>query len=110
MSCNTGACFAAWLIVIALAGFPLVAVLAWIGKRRVGNLPLFEATQNAHAAISIALRLNSELAEAQTSLGLCVLGAGEQRVAAAQFTKAIELDPDNVDAYLQRANLLRNQG
>ena len=83
---------------------------AWIGKRRIGNLPLFEATQNAHDAISIALRLNSELAEAQTSLGLCVLGAGEQRAAAAQFTKAIELDPDNVNAYLQRANLLRNQG
>jgi len=83
---------------------------AWIGKRRIGNLPLFEATQNAHDAISIALRLNSELAEAQTSLGLCVLGAREQRAAAAQFTKAIELDPDNVNAYLQRANLLRNQG
>ena len=83
---------------------------AWIGKRRIGNLPLFEATQNAHDAISSALRLNSELAEAQTSLGLCVLGAGEQRAAAAQFTKAIELDPDNVNAYLQRANLLRNQG
>ena len=83
---------------------------AWIGIRRIGNLPLFEATQNAHDAISSALRLNSELAEAQTSLGLCVLGAGEQRTAAAQFTKAIELDPDNVDAYLQRANLLRDQG
>ena len=83
---------------------------AWIGKRRIGNLSLFEATQQAHDAISSALRLNSELAEAQTSLGLCVLGAGEQRAAASQFTKAIELDPNNVDAYLQRANLLRDQG
>ena len=83
---------------------------AWIGKRRIGNLSLFEATQHAHNAISSALRLNGELAEAQTSLGLCVLGAGEQRAAASQFTKAIELDPDNVDAYLQRANLLRDQG
>ena len=83
---------------------------AWIGKRRIGNLSLFEATQQAHGAISSALRLNSGLAEAQTSLGLCVLGAGEQRVAASQFSKAIELDPNNVDAYLQRANLLRDQG
>jgi TolB-like protein/tetratricopeptide (TPR) repeat protein len=83
---------------------------AWIGKRRIGNLSLFEATQQAHDAISIALRLNSELAEAQTSLGLCILGAGEQRSAASLFTKAIELDPDNVDAHLQRANLLRDQG
>ena len=83
---------------------------AWIGKRRIGNLSLFEATQQAHDAISSALRLNSELAEAQTSLGLCVLGAGEQRIAASQFSKAIELDPSNVDAYLQRANLLRDQG
>ncbi len=83
---------------------------AWIGKRRVGNLSLFNATQQAHDAISSALILNSELAEAQTSLGLCVLGAGDQRAAASQFTKAIELDPNNVDAYLQRANLLRDQG
>jgi len=83
---------------------------AWIGKRRIGNLSLIEATQQAHDAISSALRLNSELAEAQTSLGLCVLGAGEQRAAASQFTKAIGLDPNNVDAYLQRANLLRDQG
>jgi TolB-like protein/tetratricopeptide (TPR) repeat protein len=83
---------------------------AWIGKRRIGNLSLFEATQQAHDAISSALRLNSELAEAQTSLGLCVLGAGEQRAAASQFAKAIGLDPDNVDAHLQRANLLRDQG
>lgn len=83
---------------------------AWIGKRRIGNLSLFEATQYAHDAISSALRLDSELAEAQTSLGLCVLGAGEQRAAASQFAKAIGLDPDNVDAHLQRANLLRDQG
>jgi len=83
---------------------------AWIGKRRIGNLSLFEATQQAHDAISNALRLNSGLAEAQTSLGLCVLGAGEQRAAASQFAKAIGLDPDNVDAHLQRANLLRDQG
>ena len=32
---------------------------AWIGKRRIGNLSLFEATQQAHDAISSALRLNS---------------------------------------------------
>jgi TolB-like protein/Flp pilus assembly protein TadD len=83
---------------------------AWIGKRRIGNLSLFEASQQAHNAISSALRLNNQLAEAQTSLGLCVLGAGQQRQAALQFTRAIELDPDNVDAHLQRANLLRDQG
>jgi len=83
---------------------------AWIGKRRIGNLSLFEATQQAHEAISSALLLNSELPEAQTSLGLCVLGAGQERAAASQFAKAIELDPNYGDAYLQRANLLRDQG
>jgi TolB-like protein/Tfp pilus assembly protein PilF len=83
---------------------------AWIGKRRIGNLSLLEATRQAHDAISSALRLNSELAEAQTSLGLCVLGAGQERVAASQFSKAIELNPNYADAYLQRANLLRDQG
>jgi len=83
---------------------------AWIGKRKIGNLSLLAATQRAHDAISSALRLNNELAEAQTSLGLCVLGAGQERAAATQFAKAIELNPDYVDAYLQRANLLRNQG
>jgi adenylate cyclase len=83
---------------------------AWISKRRVGNLSLQEATQQSHDAITSALRLNSELAEAQTSLGLCVLGAGEERAAALQFAKAIALDPNYADAHLQRANLLRDQG
>lgn len=83
---------------------------AWIGKRKIGNLSMLTATQRSHDAISNALRLNGDLAEAQTSLGLCVLGAGQERTAASQFAKAIELDPDNVNAHLQRANLLRNQG
>lgn len=83
---------------------------AWIGKRKIGNLSLLTATQRSHDAITSALRLNSNLAEAQTSLGLCVLGAGQLRTAASQFAKAIELDPDNSNAYLQRANLLRDQG
>ena len=83
---------------------------AWIGKREIGNLSLLTATQRAHDAISNALRLNGELAEAQTSLGLCVLGAGQERAAASQFAKAIELDPNYADAHLQRANLLRDRG
>lgn len=83
---------------------------AWIGKRKIGNLSLLTATQRSHDAISTALRLNSELAEAQTSLGLCVLGAGQEHAAASQFAKAIELDPNYANAYLQRANLLRDQG
>ena len=83
---------------------------AWIVKRQIGNLSLLTATRQAHDAISNALRLNSDLAEAQTSLGLCVLGAGQERVAATQFAKAIELDPNYADAHLQRANLLRDQG
>jgi len=83
---------------------------AWLGKRAIGNLSMLTATQRAHDAISSALRLNGKLAEAQTALGLCVLGAGQQRIAASQFAKAIELDPNNADAHLQRANLLRDRG
>ena len=83
---------------------------AWLGKREIGNLSMLTATQRAHDAISSALRLNGKLAEAQTALGLCVLGAGQQRIAALQFAKAIELDPNNADAHLQRANLLRDRG
>ena len=83
---------------------------AWISKRRIGNLSLFAATRRAHDAISSALQINNKLAEAQTSLGLCVLGAGQERIAATQFAKAIELNPNYVDAHLQRANLLRDQG
>ncbi len=83
---------------------------AWLGKREIGNLSMLAATQRAHDAISSALRLNGKLAEAQTALGLCVLGAGQQRIAALQFAKAIELDPNNADAHLQRANLLRDRG
>ena len=83
---------------------------AWLGKREIGNLSMLTATQRAHDAISSALRLNGKLAEAQTALGLCVLGAGQQRIAASQFAKAIELDPNNANAHLQRANLLRDRG
>jgi len=83
---------------------------AWIGKREIGNLSLQTATQRAHDAITIALRLNGDLAEAQTSLGLCVLGAGQERAAASQFAKAIALDPNYTGAHLQRANLLRDRG
>lgn len=83
---------------------------AWIGKRQVGNLSLLTATQRAHDAITSALQLNNELAEAQTSLGLCVLGAGQERAAASQFAKAIELDPNYIEAHVQRANLLRDRG
>lgn len=83
---------------------------SWIGKREIGNLSLSTATQQAHDAITRALQLDSGLAEAQTSLGLCVLGAGQQRIAATQFAKAIELDPNSIDAHLHRANLARDQG
>jgi len=83
---------------------------AWLGKREIGNLSMLTATQRAHDAISSALRLNGKLAEAQTALGLCVLGAGQQRIAASQFAKAIALDPNNANAHLQRANLLRDRG
>ena len=41
---------------------------AWIGKRRIGNLSLLEATQQAHDAISSALRLNNELTRCCFSL------------------------------------------
>jgi len=83
---------------------------AWLGKREIGNMSLLTATQRAHDAITSALRLNGDLAEAQTSLGLCVLGAGQERTAASQFAKAIALDPNYTGAHLQRANLLRDRG
>ena len=83
---------------------------SWILLREVGNLSLLEATQRSHDAISKALQLNNALPEAQASLGLCILGGGESAGAARQFQKAIDLDPDYADAYLLRANLLRDQG
>lgn len=83
---------------------------SWILLREVGNLSLLEATQRSHEAISEALQLNNELPEAQASLGLCILGGGQNEGAARLFLKAIELDPDYADGYLLRANLLRDQG
>jgi TolB-like protein/Tfp pilus assembly protein PilF len=83
---------------------------AWITLREVGNLTLLEATLQSHDAISKAIQLNNALPEAQASLGLCILGGGDNTAAARQFQKAIELDPEYSDAYLLRANLLRNQG
>jgi len=83
---------------------------AWITLREVGNLTLLEATLQSHDAISKALQLNNALPEAQASLGLCILGGGDNREAARQFQKAIELDPEYSGAYLLRANLLRNRG
>ena len=83
---------------------------SWIVLRDVGNLTLLEATQRSHDAISKALQLNNSLPEAQASLGLCILGGGENVGAARQFEKAIELDPEYSEGYLLRANLLRDQG
>jgi TolB-like protein/Tfp pilus assembly protein PilF len=83
---------------------------SWIVLREVGNLSLLEATQQSHTAISKALQLNVALAEAQASLGLCILGGGDKSVAGRQFQKAIDLDPEYSDGYLLRANLLRDQG
>ncbi len=83
---------------------------SWIVLRDVGNLSLLEATQESHAAITRALQLNVSLPEAQASLGLCILGGGDKDVAARQFQKAIDLDPEYSDGYLLQANLLRDQG
>jgi len=83
---------------------------SWITLREVGNLTLLDATQRSHAAITKALILNNALPEAQASLGLCILGGGQSSVAARQFEKAIELDPDYSNGYLLRANLLRDRG
>lgn len=83
---------------------------SWIVLREVGNLSLLEATQNSHTAITRALQLNAGLPEAQASLGLCILGGGDKSAAGLQFQKAIDLDPEYSDAYLLRANLIRDQG
>jgi tetratricopeptide (TPR) repeat protein len=83
---------------------------SWITLREVGNLTLLDATQRSHAAITKALILNNALPEAQASLGLCILGGGQSSVAARQFQKAIDLDPDYSNGYLLRANLLRDRG
>jgi len=83
---------------------------AWITLREVGNLTLLEATLQSHDAISKAIQINNTLPEAQASLGLCILGGGDNEEAARQFQKAIDLDPEYPDAYLLRANLLRDQG
>jgi TolB-like protein/Tfp pilus assembly protein PilF len=83
---------------------------SWITLREVGNLSLMEATLQSHDAISRSIQLNNLLPEAQASLGLCILGGGDPAEAARQFQKAIDLDPEYVDAYLLRANLMRDQG
>ena len=83
---------------------------SWIVLREVGNLSLFEATQQSHVAITKALQLNAGLPEAQASLGLCILGGGDKSHAGLQFQKAIDLDPEYSDGYLLWANLLRDQG
>jgi adenylate cyclase len=83
---------------------------SWIMLREVGNLSLLEATQQSHTAITRALQLNVDLPEAQASLGLCILGGGDKSLAGLQFQKAIDLDPEYINGYLLRANLLRDQG
>jgi len=83
---------------------------AWILIRGIGNLSQFEATQRSHVAISKALQIDNQLPEAQTSLGLCILGGGDRDDAIAQFDRALEFDPDYVAAHMWRANTLRDQG
>lgn len=83
---------------------------AWIALREVGNLSLREATIQSHDAITKSIQLNDTLPEAHASLGLCILGGGDNTEAARQFQRAIDLDPEYSNAYLLRANVLRDQG
>lgn len=81
---------------LALSGLAdTYSLLSWYGY-----LSPAEAIPKAIAAAKQAMRLDSELAEAHTSLGFCLLchdwdWAGGER----EFRRAIELNPRNVPAH-----------
>jgi serine/threonine protein kinase/tetratricopeptide (TPR) repeat protein len=56
--------------------------------------------QHAKAAVSAAKNLNSQLPEVQLAIGDFHLRTGSYPDAALAFQRVLELDPENVDAYL----------
>ena len=64
--------------------------------------------QRAKAAVQAAENLNSRLPEVQVAIGDLNLRTGSYSAALSAFQRAIDLDPQNVDAYLGLGNTYDN--
>lgn len=73
---------------------------AYIDFSRRGNLSIDEAERQASRAVNQALEIDSELAEAHSTLGLLRLSAGDTEGAEAALRHAIKLNPNLADASL----------
>ena len=82
---------------------------AYIFLADFGNMPTGEAYQLAQTAAEKALAIDPDSPEAHTSMGLLLNNLSHQREAEAHFLKALEVNPNYVDAMLFYHNVLNSQ-
>jgi len=79
---------------------------AYIFLADYGNMPTGEAYQLAQAAAEKALSIDPDSPEAHTSMGLLLNNLSHRREAEGHFVKALQVNPNYVDAMLYyRSNL-----
>jgi TolB-like protein/tetratricopeptide (TPR) repeat protein len=64
----------------------------------------------AERACAQAVRLDRGLPAVHSALGMLYIGTGQHELAEQEYRRVIELDPDNVEAYLGLGNALKPQG
>ncbi len=74
-----------------------------------GNMPTGEAYQLAQTAAEKALSIDSGSPEAHTSMGLVLNNLSHEREAEVHFLKALEVNPNHVDAMLYYRGSLKDQ-
>jgi TolB-like protein/Tfp pilus assembly protein PilF len=73
---------------------------AYIFLADFGNLPMGEANQLARTAAEKALAIDPDSPEAHASMGLLLNNITQERVAETHFLKALQVNPNYVDAML----------
>jgi len=74
-----------------------------------GDLSLGEAHQLAESAAEKALAIDPDSPEAHASMGLLMMGSGHNRAAEAHFQKALQVNPNYVNALLWYRRNLNDQ-
>jgi len=82
---------------------------AYIFLADFGNMPTGEAYQLSQAAAEKALAIDPGSPEAHASMGLLLNNLSHQREAEAHFVKALQVNPNYVDAMLFYLNNLNSQ-
>ena len=82
---------------------------SYIYLSNYGDLSLGEAHQLAESAAEKALAIDPDSPEAHASMGLLMMGSGHNRAAEAHFQKALQVNPNYVNALLWYRRSLNDQ-